>query len=80
MTIGPNCLKIMIRVFRDNDLLSITQPKIIKDIHLKYLNAGLDQVLRKENFNANSISEDYYLQDKSNENEFRICKKTREVG
>ena len=43
----------------NNDLLSITQPKIIKDIHLKYLNAGSD-IIETNTFNANSISQEDY--------------------
>jgi len=46
----------------NNDLLSITQPKIIKDIHLKYLNAGAD-IIETNTFNANKISQmDYNLE------------------
>ena len=48
----------------NNDLLSITQPTIIKDIHLKYLNAGSD-IIETNTFNANSLSqEDYNLKAK----------------
>ena len=32
----------------NNDLLSITKPKIIKDIHLEYLNAGSDIIETKQ--------------------------------
>ena len=39
----------------NNDLLSLTQPKIIKDIHLAYLKAGAD-IVETNTFNANSIS------------------------
>jgi len=39
----------------NNDLLCITQPTIIKDIHLAYLEAGAD-ILETNTFNANSIS------------------------
>jgi len=63
----------------NNDLLSITQPKIIKDIHLKYLNAGSD-IIETNTFNANSISqEDYDLQDKVFEMNFESAKIAREV-
>ena len=63
----------------NNDLLSITQPKIIKDIHLKYLNAGSD-IIETNTFNANSISqEDYNLQDKVFEMNFESAKIAREV-
>ena len=63
----------------NNDLLSITQPKIIKDIHLKYLSAGSD-IIETNTFNANSISqEDYNLQDKVFEMNFESAKIAREV-
>ena len=63
----------------NNDLLSITQPRIIKDIHLKYLNAGSD-IIETNTFNANSISqEDYNLQDKVFEMNFESAKIAREV-
>lgn len=39
----------------NNDLLSITQPDIIKDIHLDYLKAGAD-IIETNTFNANRIS------------------------
>ena len=39
----------------NNDLLNLTQPDIIRDIHLDYLRAGAD-LLETNTFNANSIS------------------------
>ncbi len=46
----------------NNDLLSLTQAKIIKDIHCAYLDAGAD-ILETNTFNANSISmSDYNMQ------------------
>ncbi len=39
----------------NNDLLSVTQPEIIRDIHLEYLKAGAD-IISTNTFNANSIS------------------------
>ena len=39
----------------NNDLLSITQPKIIKDIHLKYSNAGSD-IIETNTFSSTSIA------------------------
>ena len=63
----------------NNDLLSITTPKIIKDIHLKYLKAGSD-IIETNTFNANSISqEDYNLQDRVFEMNFESAKIAREV-
>ena len=47
----------------NNDLLSITQPQIIKDIHQEYLEAGCD-IIETNTFNANSISlQDYFMED-----------------
>ncbi|MGE0472389.1 MAG: methionine synthase [Nitrospirales bacterium] len=39
----------------NNDLLSLTQPKIIEDIHLQYLEAGAD-IIETNTFNSNAIS------------------------
>ena len=45
----------------NNDLLSLTQPDIIKDIHLAYLNAGAD-ILETNTFSSTSIAQaDYDL-------------------
>lgn len=47
----------------NNDLLSITKPEVIKEIHIKYLEAGAD-IIETNTFNSNSISlADYHLED-----------------
>ena len=47
----------------NNDLLSITQPKIIGDIHRAYLEAGAD-ILETNTFNSTSIAmADYHMED-----------------
>ena len=47
----------------NNDLLSITQPHIIKKIHEEFLEAGAD-IIETNTFNSNSISmEDYKMSD-----------------
>ncbi len=47
----------------NNDLLSLTQPQIVKEIHLAYLEAGAD-IIETNTFNAQSISQaDYEMQD-----------------
>ncbi|WP_275937893.1 methionine synthase [Nocardioides oleivorans] len=47
----------------NNDLLSITQPQIIRTIHEEYLRAGAD-VIETNTFNANAVSlADYGLED-----------------
>ena len=46
----------------NNDLLSITQPKIIQEIHRQYLEAGAD-IIETNTFNSNSVSmADYKLE------------------
>ncbi len=47
----------------NNDLLAVTQAKLIKDIHLAYLHAGAD-IIETNTFNATAISmADYDMQD-----------------
>ena len=47
----------------NNDLLSITQPQIISEIHKKYLESGAD-ILETNTFSSNSISmADYNMED-----------------
>ena len=47
----------------NNDLLSLTRPDIIEEIHLQYLQAGAD-ILETNTFNAQRISlADYHMQD-----------------
>ena len=43
----------------NNDLLSLTQPQIISDIHTEYLNAGAD-IIETNTFNGTSISQADY--------------------
>lgn len=46
----------------NNDLLSITQPELIKDIHLQYLDAGAD-IIETNTFNSQAVSlADYDMQ------------------
>jgi len=47
----------------NNDLLSLTQPQIIKDIHKAYLEAGAD-IIETNTFNAQKISlADYHMEE-----------------
>ncbi len=47
----------------NNDLLSLTQPDIIRDIHTAYLNAGAD-ILETNTFNSTSIAQaDYGMEE-----------------
>ena len=47
----------------DNDVLNITRPDVIEDIHRRYLLAGAD-IITTNTFNAQRISQaDYYMRD-----------------
>lgn len=47
----------------NNDILCLTQPEIIKNIHLRYLDAGAD-IIETNTFNGNAFSQsDYNTQD-----------------
>jgi len=47
----------------DNDLLSLTRPDLVREIHRAYLDAGAD-IIKTNTFNANAVSQaDYRLQD-----------------
>ncbi len=49
----------------NNDILVLTQPDLIKNIHLAYLHAGAD-ILETNTFNATTIAQaDYQLQDQT---------------
>ena len=51
----------------DNDVLNLTRPDIIYDIHRQYLEAGAD-LITTNTFNAQRISQaDYHLEDMSAE-------------
>lgn len=64
----------------NNDLLAITQAKIIKDIHLAYLNAGAD-IIETNTFNATTISmADYDMQDISKDINIAAAKLAREAA
>ncbi len=64
----------------NNDLLSITRPDIIKDIHRQYFNAGADLV-ETNTFSATTIAmEDYGLEDIVYEMNYESAKIAREVA
>src|SRR4026208_1167741 len=51
----------------NNDLLCLTQPQIIKEIHKQYLEAGAD-IIETNTFNAQAISlADYHMQEFAHE-------------
>ncbi len=64
----------------NNDILSITQPHIIKEIHGKYLEAGSD-IIETNTFNATSISQaDYDMQEAVWDINFESAKVAREIA
>jgi 5-methyltetrahydrofolate--homocysteine methyltransferase len=63
----------------NNDLLSITQPQIIREIHRKYLMAGAD-IIETNTFNSQRISlADYNMQTLGYELNVEAAKRAREA-
>ncbi|PSU88621.1 methionine synthase [Photobacterium kishitanii] len=64
----------------NNDLLVLTQPQLIKDIHLEYLEAGAD-ILETNTFNATTIAmADYDMESLSAEINFAAATLAREAA
>ena len=64
----------------NNDLLNITQPEIIKNIHLAYLEAGAD-IIETNTFSANAISQaDYKLEHTAYEINFEAAKIAKQAA
>lgn len=64
----------------NNDLLVLTQPKIILDIHKEYLDAGAD-IIETNTFNAQKISlADYHMEDLAYELNFEAAKIARQAA
>jgi len=64
----------------NNDLLSITRPDVIKEIHAQYFEAGAD-IAETNTFSGTSIAmADYYLEDLVYELNFESAKIAREVA
>jgi len=64
----------------NNDLLSITRPDIIKDIHKAYFEAGAD-IVETNTFSSTTIAQaDYDLQDAVYDINFQSAKIAREVA
>src|SRR3954471_24884372 len=64
----------------NNDLLSITRPEVIREIHQQYLDAGAD-ILETNTFNSTSISQaDYGLEDLVVELILQSARLAREVA
>ncbi|MGF1876145.1 methionine synthase [Photobacterium frigidiphilum] len=64
----------------NNDLLVLTQPQLIKDIHNEYLEAGAD-ILETNTFNATTIAmADYDMESLSAEINFEAAKLARQAA
>ncbi|WP_371192734.1 homocysteine S-methyltransferase family protein [Glaciecola sp. SC05] len=64
----------------NNDLLAVTQPHLIKEIHLAYLKAGAD-IIETNTFNATAISmADYDMQDHVEQINLCAAKLAREAA
>ncbi|KAA6338576.1 Methionine synthase [termite gut metagenome] len=64
----------------NNDLLCLTRPDVIRDIHQKYLKAGAD-IIETNSFSATTVSmADYYMQDYVREINLAAAKIAREAA
>ena len=64
----------------NNDLLSITRPDIIKDIHRQYFEAGAD-IIETNTFSSTTIAQaDYHLESIAYELNFQSAKIAKEVA
>jgi 5-methyltetrahydrofolate--homocysteine methyltransferase len=64
----------------NNDILSITRPDIIKDIHRQYFAAGAD-IVETNTFSATTIAQaDYHLEDAVYDLNYQSAKIAREVA
>ena len=64
----------------NNELLSLTQPQVIKEIHEEYLMAGAD-ILETNTFGANSIAQDdYYMPHLIHEMNFESARLAKEAA
>ncbi len=64
----------------NNDMLSITQPQIIQEIHAQYFEAGAD-IIETNTFSSNSVSmADYEMQDFVYQLNYESAKIAQEVA
>jgi len=64
----------------NNDLLTLTRPEVIREIHTQYLEAGAD-ILETNTFNSTSISQaDYGLESIVEEMNFEAARLARDVA
>jgi len=64
----------------NNDLLTLTRPQVIRDIHKQYLEAGAD-ILETNTFNSTAVSmADYHMESLAYELNYEGAKLAREVA
>ncbi|TVQ83969.1 MAG: methionine synthase [Micavibrio sp.] len=64
----------------NNDLLSLTQPDVIRDIHTAYLEAGAD-IVETNTFNANAVAlADYAMENLAREINYESARLAREAA
>jgi len=64
----------------NNDLLTLTRPQVIREIHAQYLTAGAD-ILETNTFNSTSVSmADYHMESLAYELNFEGARLAREVA
>lgn len=77
---GERFLQIPGQMKGNNDLLCLTRPDVIQDIHCKYLAAGAD-IIETNSFNATRVSmADYHVQDYVREINLAAARLAREVA
>src|SRR5690349_10088649 len=77
---GQRCRDLHKDLRGNNDLLTLTRPEVIREIHSQYLEAGAD-ILETNTFNSTAISQaDYGLEHIVAELNFEAAKLAREVA
>ncbi|WP_457610537.1 homocysteine S-methyltransferase family protein [Lutibacter sp.] len=77
---GEQFKKFHVSVKGNNDMLSLTQPEAIKEIHRKYLEAGAD-IIETNTFSGTTIAmADYEMEDYVYELNFQSAKIAKEVA
>ena len=76
-----NSLKVIKKDLKgNNDLLSITKPEIIKQIHKEYLEAGAD-IIETNTFSATSIAQaDYFLEKSVYDINYQSARTAKEIS
>ena len=77
---GDKFVGVTLQMKGNNDILNITKPQVIKEIHSRYLEAGCD-IIETNTFNGTSISQaDYNTQKYVYEINFNGAKNAREMA